>query len=108
MAVFCGVCASRIFSAPENEGGFQVSGDFGGWDKDKSGYSRISDTCEDCALVLRAAVASAARTIAAKHKKAIAALVAELEGYKRRAEEDARDKEAFECEWQKRRANRAR
>ena len=102
MAIFCGVCACRIFSAHENEGSFRVLGDFGGWDKDKNGHSRISDTCEDCAPVLREAVASAARKIAAKHEKAITSLAAELEGYRRRAEEKARDKEEFEREWQKR------
>ena len=56
MAVYCGVCASRISSAFENGGSF-ASNDFGGWS------ARINDTCESCAAVLRAAVSNAARTI---------------------------------------------
>ena len=69
MAVYCGVCAIRIACAPENGGSFSAS-EFGGWD-DKS---RISDTCEDCAAVLCAAVTRAAGEIAQGHRARIDAL----------------------------------
>lgn len=66
MAVHCGVCASRISSAPENGGSFQTE-DFGGWDE----RSRIEATCGTCAAQLAAAVAIEARRIREWNQKRV-------------------------------------
>lgn len=100
MAVFCGACAVRIDCAPENEGSFQTTGeDFGGWDKDKLGRSKIEDTCEACAPILRAAVAKAAREIAEKHKDRVEALKTEMSGWKERQERIEKARSQHEQEW---------
>lgn len=100
MAVYCGVCAGRIYSAPDNEGSFQTTGeDFGGWDKDGRGRSTISDTCESCAQVLRAAVVKAARGIVHKHEKQIEERKKEIADWKARQERIDKAKTEFERDW---------
>ena len=100
MAVYCGVCAIRIGSAPENEGSFQTTGrDFGGWDMGKGGQSQIHDTCDACASVLRTAVTEAARVIAGMHKDRIEALKVEMAGWKERQERIEKAKNEFERDW---------
>ena len=106
MAVYCGACGNRIGSAPDNYGSFGTTGeDFGGWDVDehRAGFHRINDTCERCAKILRIAVTKAARTIANKHKKTIAALKTEMTGWRDRAKRIEKAKDEFEHEWLERR-----
>jgi hypothetical protein len=57
MAVFCGVCGTRLSNAAENGGSFAVHPSFLGED------GRISDSCEDCANLLKAATTAAANKI---------------------------------------------
>jgi hypothetical protein len=100
MAVFCGVCARRIGSAPKNEGSFQTTGrDFGGWDMGSGTQSQIHDTCENCAPALRTAVTEAARVIAGMHKEEIEALKKEMTGWKDRQERIEKAKNEFEKDW---------
>jgi hypothetical protein len=100
MAVFCGACARRIFSAPENEGSFQTTGeDFGGWDKDEGGRSRIGDTCRSCATILRSAMTDAARKIADARKAENEALKVEMAGWEERQKRIEKAKSEFERDW---------
>lgn len=102
MAVFCGACGNRIGSAPDNYGSFKTTGeDFGGWDVDERrvGFHRINDTCERCSQILSAAVTKAAKTIASKHTKAIAALKVEMAGWKDRQVRIEKVKDEFERDW---------
>lgn len=93
MAVYCGVCAGRIGSAPDNGGSFQVTSEFQGWS------SRISDTCESCAKTLRAAVTKAANKLVAKHRRAVDALKREVEVDDAHQKRVAEERRAFEHEW---------
>lgn len=100
MAVYCGVCAGQITSAPENEGSFQTTGeDFGGWDFDARGRSTISDTCDRCAVTLRAAIVKAARGIAKKYVTKIAERKKEEADWKERQERIGKAKTEFERDW---------
>jgi len=106
MGVYCGACGNRISSAPDNNGGFQTTGeDFGGWDVDdrRPGFHCINDTCDRCAPILRAAVTKAAKIIAQKHKKTIAALKAEVTGWRAQAKRVEKAKDEFDKDWLERR-----
>lgn len=96
MAVYCGVCAVRISSAPDNGGSFP-SDDFGGWGRSvrEQGTSRIDDTCESCAMRLRVVVAKEARRIRSlKHNaprvEALRREIAHHEAEQKRYEEERR------------------
>lgn len=107
MAVYCGVCATRITSAPENEGPFQTAGkDFGGWDIDERGRSKISDTCHRCAPVLRAAVEEAARSVTRSFRREIEERKQEVAGWKDRQERIEKVKNEFERDWLEHRTKR--
>jgi ribosomal protein S27E len=64
MAVYCGVCATRLWDASENGGQFLTT-DFGGWDERSRAV--IRDTCEPCAAILAQAVGQAAKRICEEH-----------------------------------------
>jgi hypothetical protein len=101
MAIYCGACASRIDSAPENEGSFQTSGEnFGGWDVSEQGRSRIDDTCSACAPILRAAVTAAAKIIAKRNGKRVSALKKEITDVREKRERFAQEDRAFKAEFE--------
>ena len=106
MAVHCGVCGTRLFDATENDGSFQVTGAFTGWDGDVNEelvrYGRgpqIRDTCLDCANVLRVAITEAANVIVERHRPVVEILRAEVKAARERAAKFERDKAQFEREW---------
>ena len=100
MAVYCGVCAGRLGSAPDNEGSFQVTSEFQGWS------SRISDTCESCAKALRVAVTKAANKLVTKHRRAVDALKREVEADAAHQKRVTEERRAFEQEWSERKSKR--
>jgi hypothetical protein len=95
MAVYCGVCAHRIWSAPENGGRFPTD-DFGGWDEG----SRIDNTCEDCAAALRAVVSHRAAALREDNLDRVEGLRLRLaeEDKRRREHEEARRKALAEVD----------
>lgn len=110
MAVHCGVCAVRLFDATENEGSFQVGSLFtSGWDLKQATSGkpcyRIDDTCEDCAHVLRVAIAERAHRIAEDNQERIMTLRKACEDAREREAKAKADRAAFEASW---RANRAK
>lgn len=98
MAVYCGVCASRISAAWENGGSFRTTSEFKGWS------NRINDTCESCARILSEAVTKAAMKLVAKNQRAINFLRQEHEDEEARQERLKNERAAFEREWTERKS----
>lgn len=97
VAVYCGVCATRIHDAGENYGSFQGTAELDGVHP-----GRIDDTCERCHDRLAAAVTRAANAISNRHRKAVDALRNEIQGQRDREEAAKREEADFRRAWQAR------
>ena len=104
MAVHCGVCAVQLDGGWENGGSFSTT-PFDGWSEGSRGgrEPRISDTCNSCAAVLRAAVGKAAGEIARRHAKNVAALRDEVEHALEKQKAYERDRAAALAEFHRKR-----
>jgi hypothetical protein len=102
MARYCGACAKQLGSARENEGSFQTDSSFKGWDR-KGGASQITDTCADCAAILKRAVSDAANMIAGRHRDEVEALRLKVEEWRQHDERVKTEELAFRREWDARR-----
>jgi hypothetical protein len=110
MAIYCGVCATRICSAPENGGSFRTGPDFRGWDIVRLGHptSRINDTCEACAERLKTAITEEAMRIARANQARVDAMRESVEEEIRTRNEREARRRAFEAEWVERELKRGR
>lgn len=107
MAVHCGVCAVRLYSATENAGSFLATSDFNGWDrKGRPSVMVIQDTCGDCAVRLRKVITKEANKIVKTHQKRVNELFAEVEAERERRVKLEAEKREFEDAWQKQRRSR--
>jgi hypothetical protein len=118
MAVYCGVCAIRIFEAIDNEGSFQVAHAFAnGWDpKPNPSWKRtpplsishkIDNTCGSCAEALRLSIAETAKVIAGKYQDRILTLKNALAERERVDAELEKDRQEFEAAWRAARFKRS-
>jgi curli biogenesis system outer membrane secretion channel CsgG len=106
MAVYCGVCAVRLSSAIENDGSFNTNKDFKGWDTQGTSRSRISDTCEPCGKILRAAVTKAANEIIIQNAPDVEALRQQQKETRDREARSSKEKAEFETAWSQERLRR--
>lgn len=114
MAIYCGVCATSIGSAPENEGSFSVN-DFGGWDTSyangvPSSFNKsvIRDTCEACASRLRSAITKEAKEIVRENQYRVDSLRTSVRVQRAREEKLRKEKQEFESVWREKLAQERR
>lgn len=107
MAVFCGVCGRRIMSAPENDGPWPVTEEWQGF-QSRNGRPAITDSCEDCGAVLRAAVTKAALEIAARNTERIDAMKRDIAAWEHEKKRDEEERMEFERAWHAHRAAKTR
>lgn len=95
MAVYCGICAERLYDATENYGSFRGTPELDGIYP-----GEIRDTCDQCCRALAEAVTRAANTISAKHRPAINKLRTEIQIQRDREEDHRKKEEEFRRAWE--------
>lgn len=104
MAIYCGVCATRLYDGSENYGGFQVSPSFQGIYTSK--YPHINDACKSCHDILVDVITQAANKIVADNSDRVEARKNELQKHRDHEEKTRQEKLEFEQAWNARRSGK--